>query len=99
MIPVLLLFFPPVEAIYLVAIVHRFGDLWKVVLFREGRSMRLILLFGGVGIIASYAGARLSLDIAMEPMLRLLGGFLVAYAFFLFLLPQFKVPSSTPIAI
>ena len=54
MIPVLLLFLPPVEAIYLVAIVHRFGDLRKVVLFREGRSMRLILLFGGVGIVASY---------------------------------------------
>src|SRR3989344_2543905 len=36
MIPVLAKFFPPVEAIFLVAIIHWFGDVWKVTLFRKG---------------------------------------------------------------
>ncbi len=99
MIPILILFLPPVEAIFLVAIVHWFGDLWKVLLFREGRSSRLILLFGGIGIIVGFLGTRLSLDIPLDPMLRLLGGFLLLYAVFLFWMPHFKVPATTSSAL
>ncbi len=99
MIPLVIFFMPPVEAIFLVAIVHWFGDLWKVLLFREGRSTRLIVLFGGIGIIVGYCGARLSLDIPLDPMLRLLGGFLLLYAVFLFWMPHFRVPATTTSAL
>lgn len=36
MIPVLVMFFPPIEVIFLVAIIHWLGDIWKVALFRKG---------------------------------------------------------------
>jgi hypothetical protein len=44
MIPVLAIFLPPVEAIFLVAIIHWFGDVWKVTLFRKGFVLVSILV-------------------------------------------------------
>lgn len=58
MIPILVRFFPPLEAIFLVAIIHWFGDVWKIALFRKGFDLRL---FGIVGLAASYLGASASL--------------------------------------
>src|SRR3989339_2256228 len=72
MIPVLVIFFPPVEAIFLVAIIHWFGDVWKVSLFRKGFNLKLIALFGIIGLITSYFGASLSADLDKESLLRLL---------------------------
>ncbi len=40
MLPVLALFMPLPQALLLAGIVHLFGSLWKVVLFREARSAR-----------------------------------------------------------
>ena len=45
MIPVLLMFFPPAEAISLMAIIHWFGNVWKVALFYAGFDIRLFALF------------------------------------------------------
>ncbi|OGZ95231.1 MAG: hypothetical protein A3A28_00605 [Candidatus Sungbacteria bacterium RIFCSPLOWO2_01_FULL_47_32] len=82
MIPVLVIFFPPVEAIFLVAIIHWFGDVWKVALFRSGFNLRLLLLFGVVGLATSFLGAFISLGANEQILLRLLGAFLVGYALF-----------------
>lgn len=99
MIPVLVVFFPPVEAIFLVAIIHWFGDVWKVVLFRSGFNWWLFLLFGAVGLATSYAGAYVSLGANEDLLLRFLGVFLAAYALFLIFQSKFKVPANNVVAL
>ncbi len=93
MIPVLVIFFPPVEAIFLVAIIHWFGDVWKVSLFRKGFNVRLLMLFGLVGLATSYLGAFISLGANEEILLRVLGAFLAGYALFVVFQSKFKMPA------
>jgi len=93
MIPVLVIFFPPAEAIFLVAIIHWFGNIWKVALFRSGFNMRLLLLFGVVGLVTSYLGAYISLGANEEILLRVLGAFLAGYALFVAFQSKFKIPA------
>src|SRR3989344_2198390 len=80
MIPVLVIFLPPVEAIFLVAIIHWFGNVWKVLLFRKGFNLKLILWFGPIGLTMSYIGASISLGVEQLFLLRILGSFLFLYA-------------------
>ena len=94
MIPVLVIFFPPVEAIFLVAIIHWFGNIWKVALFRSGFNLRLLVLFGVVGLVTSYIGAYISLGANEEILLRVLGAFLAGYALFVAFQSKFKIPAS-----
>ncbi len=94
MIPVLVMFLPPVEAIFFVAIIHWFGDVWKVALFRQGFNLRLLVLFGAVGLITSYFGAFISLGANGQVLLRALGAFLAGYAIFLLLETKFKVQAN-----
>jgi len=91
MIPVLVMFLPPVEAIFLVAIIHWFGDIWKVALFRKGIDFKLISLFGIVGLATSYLGASISLGANEKILLRFLGVFLAGYSIFLIFRSKFKV--------
>lgn len=93
MIPILVIFFPAVEAIFLVAIIHWFGDIWKISLFRQGLNVRLIALFGVVGLATSYLGALVSLGAHEQTLLRVLGAFLAGYALFLTYQSTFKIPS------
>ena len=93
MIPVLVLFFPPVEAIFLVAIIHWFGDVWEIALFRKGFNLRLVALFGVIGLVASWLGAFVSLGANAHILLRLLGAFLAGYALFLIFQSKFKIPA------
>ncbi|MDD5749349.1 MAG: sulfite exporter TauE/SafE family protein [Patescibacteria group bacterium] len=99
MIPVLVIFFPPVEAIFLVAIIHWFGDVWKVSLFRKGFNVRLLVLFGLVGLATSYLGAYISLGVNEEILLRVLGAFLAGYALFVAFQSKFKIPAGNITAI
>ncbi|MBE0429203.1 MAG: sulfite exporter TauE/SafE family protein [Thermoleophilia bacterium] len=94
MIPVLAVFLPPVEAIFLVAIIHWFGNIWKVALFRRGFHLGLAALFGFTGLAASYIGASVSLAAESTMLLRLLGMFLFGYALFLFIKARYKVPAT-----
>ncbi|MBI3109567.1 sulfite exporter TauE/SafE family protein [Candidatus Daviesbacteria bacterium] len=93
MIPVLVIFFPPVEAIFLVAIIHWFGNIWKVALFRSGFNLRLLILFGVVGLATSYLGAYISLGANEQILLRFLGAFLAGYSIFLIFQSKFKIPA------
>ena len=99
MIPILVLWLPPVETIFLVSIVHWFGNIWKVVLFKSGIHLKLILLFGASGLIASYLGAAITLEAGQVILLRVLGGFLVAYSLFLLLQQNFKIPATNSTAL
>jgi len=91
MVPLLLLFLPLAPTLLLVGIIHWFGDIWKLVLFREGVKWRLITLFGIPGVILTFLGARLVFRIPEILLSQILGIFLILYVLFLFLKPTFKL--------
>ncbi|MBI2985088.1 MAG: sulfite exporter TauE/SafE family protein [Candidatus Kerfeldbacteria bacterium] len=99
MIPVLAIFLPPVEAIFLVAIIHWFGNVWKVALFRSGFNIRLLSLFGVIGLATSYLGAYFSLGTNEHMLLRLLGAFLVGYALLLMIRSKLIIPAGNVTAL
>lgn len=92
MIPLLALILPIPQTLLLVGIIHFFGDIWKLILFRVGIRWPLILMFTLPGIITAYFGATL-VFVAPEILLsQLLGGFLIIYIIFLLLMPDMKIP-------
>jgi len=96
MVPVMLLFLPYAEALLFVGVVHWFGDIWKLFLFKRGGSWKLLLAFGIPGVIAAYIGAKLTFEIPTEILSRFVGLFLVAYVAFITLRPKFKIkPNNT----
>ncbi|MBD3180930.1 TSUP family transporter [Candidatus Poribacteria bacterium] len=99
MVPVLLLFFPLPQTLLLVGIIHWFGDIWKLILFRQGIRWKILLGFGIPGIITSFLGASLTFSAPEELMQRILGGFLIAYVIFLFIKSSFKLPQNNYTAI
>ena len=99
LIPVLVQFFPPMQAIFLVAIIHWFGNIWKLLLFRTGLNLRLLFLFGIIGILTSYIGASISIESNKTLFLQILGFFLLIYAIFLIFRSGFRVPSVNSAAI
>src|SRR3989344_947199 len=99
MIPILALFLSPVETIFLVSIIHWFGNVWKITLFRSGINWQLIGLFGLTGLVTSYFGAAVTLNIDNAALLRALGVFLAAYAAFLLFQSKIKVPASSGMAL
>jgi len=94
MVPILLLFSPLPQTLLFVGIIHWFGDLWKILLFKKGLNWKLILGFGISGIIASYVGASLTFRISERILMKILGGFLLSYVIFLFLKPGFRLAKS-----
>ncbi len=98
MVPVLLMFYPLPETLLLVGIIHWFGDIWKMWLFKRGIRWWLWLTFGVTGVLYSMWGAVLSVTAPEELMARILGGFLIIYVGFLFWDPSFQLPASTGVA-
>jgi uncharacterized membrane protein YfcA len=96
---VLALFLPPIEVLLLVAIVHWFGDVWKIGLFRSGFRLRLVAMFGLTGVVASFLGARVTLGLSPGLLLRVLGAFLIVYAVFLMVQSGFRVAPSAAVAL
>ena len=94
MIPVMGLFYPLHLSLLFVAIIHLFGDIWKVIFFKRGVNWRLILFFGIPGIAFSYLGATLSSGAPEDLLKRLLGGFLLLYVVYLFLKQSWKIPAN-----
>jgi hypothetical protein len=99
MIPVMTLFVPLPIALLFVGVIHLCGDVWKMLLFRHGFDWKLVLGFGLSGIVASFIGASLSLQIEGLPLKRVLGGFLLAYVVFLFLKRKWSLPKSRTTAV
>jgi len=91
MIPVMVLFYPLPEALLFVGIIHWFGDIWKLVLFREGIRWKLILSFGLPGILATVLGAWLVFEISGAMLSRVLGIFLLLYVLLLFAKNTFQI--------
>ena len=99
MIPVLSLLFPLPITLLFVGIIHLFGDVWKILLFKKGLEWRLVLGFGIPGIATSYLGASLALYVAAIPLKRILGVFLLLYVAFLFLKRGWVLPKTQKTAI
>lgn len=93
-VPVLAFFFSLPQTLLTVGIIHLFGDVWKIVLFRHGIRWRLVISFGAIGIVTSFLGASLVFTFPKEILLNILGVFLVFYALFLFIKPSFRIPKN-----
>jgi uncharacterized membrane protein YfcA len=55
----------------------------------------LLLAFGAPGIITSFIGASISLDVPKEILSRALGGFLIIYVLFILVNPRFRLQQKT----
>jgi len=99
MVPVLVSFYPLTQALLLVGIIHWFGDIWKMLLFRSGARWRLVLLFGAPGVLATVLGGLLVFQAPQELLSRILGAFLLAYVAFILIKRRFKVPQTTATAL
>lgn len=99
LVPILGLFYPLAPTLLLVGIIHWFGDIWKLVLFKGGIKAKFILLFGLPGVVATYLGARLVFEISEVTLSRILGMFLLSYVVFLFIKPSFKLPKKEGISV
>lgn len=98
MVPVLAGFFPLPQTLLLVGIIHWFGDIWKMALFRQGLRWGLIFKFGIPGIVTTVAGGLLVFQVPEVMLSRVLGAVLLAYVAFLLTRSRFKVPQTTATA-
>lgn len=99
MVPVLTVFVPLPVTLLFVGVIHLFGDVWKMLLFRKGAAWRLILGFGIPGIAASFLGAALALKARDLPLERILGLFLLPYVGFLFTNRKWSLPRNQATAV
>lgn len=95
MVSSLVLFLPLPTTLLLVAVIHWFNDVWKLLLFKSGINWKIILSFGLPGIIASYFGALLVFKVPADLLTRLLGIFLIFYTLLLYIKPTFKIPATS----
>lgn len=98
MVPILLLFYPLPQTLLFVGIIHWFGDIWKMLLFRRGFQWKLILSFALPGILAAWLGASLVFDVSSELLSRILGVFLILYVVYLFVKSSFQIKPTLPAA-
>jgi hypothetical protein len=98
LVPTLLLFYPLPLTLLLVGIIHWFGDIWKIILFKKGIRLSFVLAFGLPGIIATYLGARMVFGLPEASLSRIVGVFLLLYVLFLTLKPTFKLPKNNTIS-
>ena len=94
MIPVMTLFYPFPIVLLFVAIMHFFGDIWKIIFFKKGANWKLIAGFGIPGIIMSYIGAAITLAVSPVFLKKLLGIFLILYVVYLFMKQKWKMPKT-----
>lgn len=94
MVPALLIFYALPQTLLFVGIIHWFGNVWKLLLFRKGFQWKLVLCFGIPGIAATYFGARFVFEISGAIHLRILGAFLICYALYLLVNKSYKIKAS-----
>jgi len=99
LVPALSLFYPLTPTLLLVGIIHWFGDIWKLILFKKGIKAQFIFLFGFPGIFATYIGARLVFEIPEVILSRSLGLFLLLYVVFIIIKPSFKLSKKEGVSV
>ena len=91
MTPLLLIYYPLHEIIYFAAILHFVNGLTRLILFRQGFDLRLILSFGLAGFVASFAGASLAFKVSELALIQFTAVFLTSYSIYLLFNPKFKL--------
>lgn len=91
MVPILSVWFSIPEVLIFVGIIHWFGNLWKMLLFKKGVDLKLILLFGVPGVIFSYLGASLSSYASEAILQKFLAFFLLLDAVFILYKPEWEI--------
>jgi len=97
--PLALLFVNFKAALVLVAFLHIFGNLGRIVFFKHGIDWNLILKFGIPSVIFTIIGALLVSYIPQDTLKGYLGVFLVCYAFYSLWKENFAVSPSSANAI
>ena len=93
--PLALLFVDFKTAIILVSVFHLFGNLSRIIFFREGFDRRVILQFGVPSVLLSLLGAFL-IGVLPHPVLKLiLGIFLITTSASFLIKPGLKLPANT----
>lgn len=91
MLPILLMNYDPADALLFVSVIHVFNALWRLILFNKGFDSKLVISFGLTGIIAAYFGAKVFFMIDENLITKVMAGFLMLYAIFLWKNPHFKI--------
>ena len=93
--PLALLYVDFKTAIVLVAIFHLFGNLSRIIFFKQGFDKRIILQFGVPSVLLSLLGAFL-IGVLPQPVLKLiLGIFLITTSASFLIKPGLKIPANT----
>ena len=95
MVPVVLLFLPLPQTLLLVGVIHWFGDLWKMLLFKHGVDKKLLLYFGLPGVIAAILGAMLVVRIPETIGQEIIGLIIISYVIFHHFKPKFKLRANS----
>jgi len=91
MVPIILFFLPLPETLLLVGLIHWFGDLWKMLLFKHGIDRKILLYFGIPGVIMASIGASLTLKLPERVGSEIVGVILISYVLYLIFKPAFKL--------
>ena len=91
MVPIISFFMPLTETIFFVGVVHWFGDVWKIFIFKKGLNTKIILAFGVPGVIFSFIGAKMLLTTPTDILSRFIGTILIVYVCYLLIKPKFKI--------
>ncbi len=89
--PILGLWLPFNQVLWITGVLHWFSSLWKLLLFFQSIDVTLVLLFGTPAVCMSFVGALLVGQIMQERLMVYLGIFLVLYAGMILLFPQWHV--------
>jgi len=91
MTPLLFLFLPLQQVIFLVSIIHWFHSLWKAILFRRHISWHICICFGIPAMVASFLGAQFLGVGESVYFSRLIGFFFIFYGVLLLVMPTVKL--------
>lgn len=93
--PLALLYVDFKTAIVLVAIFHLFGNLSRIIFFKQGFDKRIILQFGVPSILLSLLGAFLIGVLPQQVLKLILGIFLITTSASFLIKPGLKIPANT----
>lgn len=91
MMPIMIMFYPLTESLIFVTIIHWFNAVARLLYFRSGFDLRLLIGFGLTGILAAILGAKMVFLINEYVLIKTVGAFLLLYSIFLFLSPKFQL--------
>ncbi len=92
--PILLLFFPIHESLLFTAIIHWIENIWRLILFRKGFNLKIILQVGIPALLAAYLGAKSSIEMPEHILAKVLGTFLLLYSVFFILKSKYRLPKN-----